>query len=115
MNDQSPDDLDQVREAVDALAQEVDTAAAWNVVEAAVARLPRDRARRRLQFAAAVIVVVALVAGIAYVSRPDDDTSKIEVRNPSTTATLADCDLPALPAPTPAESQSAPVLAGPAV
>ena len=114
MNDQSRNDLDQAREAVDALAQQVDTAAAWNAVEVAVDRLPRDRSRRRLQLAAAVVAVVVLVAGIAYASRSGDGTEKVVVRNPPP-ASLADCDLPALLAPSPAESQSAPVLGGPAV
>ena len=69
MNDQSPDDLDQAREAVDALAQHVDSTAAWNTVAVAVDRLPRERARRRLQLAAAAVAVVVAVAGIAFACR----------------------------------------------
>jgi hypothetical protein len=118
MNDQSRNDLDQGREAVDALAQHVDTAAAWNAVEVAVERLPRRRARRRWQLAAAVIAVVVLVSGIAFASRSGDGTKKVVVTNPSTVGTLADCTLPALATPAPGAAQSgnsAPVLSGPAV
>jgi hypothetical protein len=117
MNDQSRNDLDHAREAVDALAQHVDTDAAWSAVEGAVVRLPRDRARRRLQLAAATVAIVVLVAGIAYASRSNDGGTKIVVTNPDTNRTLATCDLPTLPAPQTgnAGSGQSTVLGGPAV
>jgi hypothetical protein len=118
MSDQFSNDLDQARETIDALARHVDTTDAWNAVEAAVERLPRDRARRRMQLAAATVAVVTIAGGLAYALRSGTDRPLVEVTGPSTTTipTLDDCALPSIPDPFPDSSQS-PVehLGGPAV
>jgi hypothetical protein len=119
MNDRSDSDLDQAREAIDALAQHVDTTAAWNAVDAAVEHLPRARARHRLQLAATLLSVIAMIGAVAYAVNSRAGKSAVEVTEPSTTtAAPADCALPALPVPGAADAAPSPSglsLDGPAV
>jgi hypothetical protein len=93
MNDRSHSDLDHARETIDELAQHVDTTAAWNAVEAAVEALPRTRARRRMQLAAATIAVVTIAGGLALALRSGAGRSAVEVTEPSTTLVPAACAL----------------------
>lgn len=115
MNDRFRSELDQARDAIDALAQHVDPAPAWNAVEAAVEQRPRAGVRRSMQLAAAMVSVIAIVAGVAYVGRSHTGKSTLEVSQSSTTTTAApeDCALPVRGS-TPTDPL-APKLAGPAV
>jgi len=99
MTDVNPDDLDGARESVDALAQHVDTAAAWNDFVAADAGPRRVRNRRGVQLAAALVTVVALVGAVAFaVSSRSSNNSTVRIKPASPpTSTLASCTLPKLP------------------
>jgi hypothetical protein len=112
-NDPLDRDLDRARESVNSLAQGVDTAGGWNVVSAAVERAPHVRALHRLQLAAVMVIVVAIVGAAVYTRHSDPKTSTAITQPAHKNTASADCTLPRLP--TPGTAHSDLDLAGPAV
>lgn len=122
MNHEHIDDLDRVRETVDALAHRVDTAAGWDAVASAVDRQRhgRDRARRGAQLATVLVSVIAVIGGVVY-ARSGSNPSSLQVTEPSTPpASSGECVLPSLPVPGARSADTDPLvqslnLSGPAV
>ena len=115
LNEPFEAELGRARETVSSLAQQVDTEAAWNVVSAAVERVPRARALRRAQLAAVMVTVVAVVGVAVYTRHSGPKPSAVISHAAQHEPALADCALPPLPVPGTVHTAGNLDLAGPAV